>query len=58
MVVLEALTPAEQVAFVLQDLFAVPFGKIAPMIERFPEAASPLASRARRRCRDRPRRRP
>ena len=49
MVVLETLTPAERLAFVLHDMFAVPFDEIAPMIERSPAAARQLASRARRR---------
>src|SRR6266852_1504222 len=48
-VVLESLTPAERVAFVLHDDFAVPFGEIAPIIDRTPTAARQLASRARRR---------
>ena len=52
-VVLETLTPAERLAFVLHDLFAVPFEQIAPMIDRTPTAARQLASRARRRVRDR-----
>jgi RNA polymerase sigma-70 factor (ECF subfamily) len=49
MVVLDTLTPAERLAFVLHDLFAVPFDQIGPMIERSPTAARQLASRARRR---------
>ena len=49
MVVLESLSPAERLAFVLHDMFAVPFDEIAPMIERSPAAARQLASRARRR---------
>jgi RNA polymerase sigma-70 factor (ECF subfamily) len=49
LVVLETLTPAERLAFVLHDMFAVPFEDIAPMIERSPAAARQLASRARRR---------
>jgi RNA polymerase sigma-70 factor (ECF subfamily) len=49
LVVLEALSPAERVAFVLHDMFAVPYEQIAPMLERSPEAARQLASRARRR---------
>jgi RNA polymerase sigma factor (sigma-70 family) len=48
-VVLETLTPAERLAFVLHDMFAVPFDEIAPIIGRSPEAARQLASRARRR---------
>ena len=51
LVVLDTLTPAERLAFVLHDLFAVPFEEIAPMIERSPAAARQLASRARRRVR-------
>ncbi|WP_344413084.1 sigma-70 family RNA polymerase sigma factor [Amycolatopsis minnesotensis] len=51
LVVLDALTPAERLAFVLHDLFAVPFDEIGPMIERTPAAARQLASRARRRVR-------
>jgi RNA polymerase sigma-70 factor (ECF subfamily) len=50
-VVLEALTPVERVAFVLHDLFGVPFDEIAPIVDRTPEAARQLASRARRRVR-------
>lgn len=53
LVVLETLTPAERLAFVLHDMFAVPFDDIAPMIERTPAAARQLASRARRRVRGR-----
>ena len=49
LVVLETLTPAERLAFVMHDMFAVPFDEIAPMIERSPAAARQLASRARRR---------
>jgi RNA polymerase sigma-70 factor (ECF subfamily) len=49
LVVLDTLTPAERLAFVLHDMFAVPFEEIAPMIERTPVAARQLASRARRR---------
>jgi RNA polymerase sigma-70 factor (ECF subfamily) len=48
-VVLETLSPAERVAFVLHDMFAVPFAEIAPIVERSPAAARQLASRARRR---------
>lgn len=51
LVVLETLTPAERLAFVLHDMFAVPFDEIAPMIDRTPDAARQLASRARRRVR-------
>src|SRR5207247_3724766 len=47
--VLETLTPAERLAFVLHDMFAVPFDEIAPIVDRSPEAARQLASRARRR---------
>ena len=49
LVVLETLSPAERLAFVLHDLFAVPFDEIAPIVDRSPEAARQLASRARRR---------
>jgi RNA polymerase sigma factor (sigma-70 family) len=49
MVVLETLTPAERLAFVLHDVFALPFDEIAPIVERSPAAARKLASRARRR---------
>jgi RNA polymerase sigma factor (sigma-70 family) len=49
LVVLDTLTPAERLAFVLHDMFAVPFDEIAPMIERSPTAVRQLASRARRR---------
>ncbi|MEV1010427.1 sigma factor [Streptomyces sp. NPDC049881] len=52
MVVLETLEPGERVAFVLHDMFAVPFDVIAPLVERSPAAARQLASRARRRVRD------
>src|SRR5438067_7270840 len=51
LVVLETLTPAERLAFVLHDMFAIPFEEIAPIVERTPEAARQLASRARRRVR-------
>ncbi|MGH3556288.1 MAG: sigma-70 family RNA polymerase sigma factor [Mycobacterium sp.] len=49
LVVLDTLTPAERVAFVLHDMFTVPFEEIAPMVGRTPAAARQLASRARRR---------
>ncbi len=49
LVVLETLSPAERLAFVLHDIFAVPFDEIAPVVDRSPEAARQLASRARRR---------
>jgi RNA polymerase sigma factor (sigma-70 family) len=49
LVVLDTLTPAERLAFVLHDLFKLPFDEIAPMVGRSPEAARQLASRARRR---------
>ena len=49
LVVLDTLAPAERLAFVLHDVFAVPFDEIAPIVERSPEAARQLASRARRR---------
>jgi RNA polymerase sigma-70 factor, ECF subfamily len=50
-VVLETLNPAERLAFVLHDMFGVPFDEIAPIVDRSPEAARQLASRARRRVR-------
>jgi RNA polymerase sigma-70 factor (ECF subfamily) len=49
LVVLDTLTPAERLAFVLHDMFAVPFDEIAPIVDRSPAAARQLASRARRR---------
>jgi RNA polymerase sigma factor (sigma-70 family) len=49
LVVLEALDPAERLAFVLHDVFGMPFDEIAPIVERSPAAARQLASRARRR---------
>jgi RNA polymerase sigma factor (sigma-70 family) len=49
LVVLETLSPAERLAFVLHDMFAVPFDEIAPIVGRSPSAARQLASRARRR---------
>ena len=51
LVVLETLTPAERIAFVLHDIFAVPFDEIASITERTPAAVRQLASRARRRVR-------
>ena len=51
LVVLNTLNPAERLAFVLHDIFAVPFDEIAPIVERSPTAARQLASRARRRVR-------
>ncbi len=54
LVVLDTLTPAERVAFVLHDMFAVPFDDIAPMVDRTPTAARQLASRARRRVQGAP----
>jgi RNA polymerase sigma-70 factor (ECF subfamily) len=51
LVVLETLTPAERVAFVLHDTFAVPFADVARLLETTPEAARQLASRGRRRVR-------
>jgi RNA polymerase sigma factor (sigma-70 family) len=50
-VVLETLSPPERLAFVLHDMFAVPFDEIAPIVDRSPETARQLASRARRRVR-------
>ncbi len=49
LVVLETLEPAERLAFVLHDMFAMPFDEIAPLVDRNPAAARQLASRARRR---------
>ncbi len=51
LVVLDTLTPAERLAFVLHDMFGMPFEEIAPMVDRSPAAARQLASRARRRVR-------
>lgn len=51
LVVLDTLTPGERLAFVLHDMFAVPFSEIAPIVDCSPEAARQLASRARRRVR-------
>jgi RNA polymerase sigma factor (sigma-70 family) len=52
LVVLESLRPAERLAFVLHDMFAVPFDDIGPILGRSPAAAKQLASRARRRVRE------
>lgn len=52
LVVLETLAPAERLAFVLHDMFAVPFEEIAPIVGRTPAAARQLASRARRRVQE------
>jgi RNA polymerase sigma factor (sigma-70 family) len=52
LVVLDTLAPAERLAFVLHDMFAVPFEEIAPVVERTPAATRQLASRARRRVQD------
>src|SRR5205823_15025700 len=49
LVVLETLSPPERLAFVLHDIFAMPLDEIAPIVDRSPEAARQLASRARRR---------
>jgi RNA polymerase sigma factor (sigma-70 family) len=49
LVVLDTLSPAERLAFVLHDIFAVPFERIGPILDRSPAAAKQLASRARRR---------
>src|SRR5947209_20173198 len=51
LVVLDTLTPAERLAFVLHDTFGLPFDEIAPLVGRTPEAARQLASRGRRRVR-------
>jgi RNA polymerase sigma factor (sigma-70 family) len=48
-VILDTLAPVERLAFVLHDVFAIPFDQIAPIVERSPEATRKLASRARRR---------
>ncbi|GAA1481797.1 sigma-70 family RNA polymerase sigma factor [Gordonia sinesedis] len=53
-VVLDTLSPSERLAFVLHDLFGVPFDQIAPVVERTPDATRQLASRARRRVRGAP----
>ncbi len=54
LVVLDSLTPAERVAFVLHDVFALPFDEVAPIVGRTPTATRQLASRARRRVRGAP----
>ena len=54
LVVLETLTPAERLSFVLHDMFAVPYDDIAPIVGKSPEAARQLASRARRRVQGTP----
>ncbi|KUF19605.1 sigma-70 family RNA polymerase sigma factor [Streptomyces silvensis] len=54
LVVLDTLTPTERVAFVLHDSFAVPFDRIAPLVERSPVATKKLASRARGKVRGTP----
>ena len=54
LVVLETLKPAERLAFVLHDIFGVPFDEIAPIVDRSPEATRQLASRARRRVQGEP----
>ncbi|GAA5768596.1 hypothetical protein Aros01_05107 [Streptosporangium roseum] len=51
LVVLESLTPAERLTFVLHDMFGLPFDQIAPIVDRTPAAAKKLASRARQRVR-------
>jgi DNA-directed RNA polymerase specialized sigma24 family protein len=51
LVVLQTLSPPERLAYVLHDMFDVPFDEIAPIVERSPQAARQLASRARRRVR-------
>jgi RNA polymerase sigma-70 factor (ECF subfamily) len=51
-VVLDTLSPAEKLVFVLHDMFAVPFDEIAAMVDRFPQATRQLASRARRQVGD------
>jgi DNA-directed RNA polymerase specialized sigma24 family protein len=52
LVILHTLAPAERLAFVLHDIFAVPFDKIAAVVGRSPATARQLASRARRRVQD------
>ncbi len=54
LIVLETLKPAERLAFVLHDMFAVPFEEIAPIVDRSPAATRQLASRARRRVQGQP----
>ncbi len=54
LVVLDTLDPAERLAFVLHDMFALPFDEIAPIVERTPQATRQLASRARRRVQGAP----
>jgi RNA polymerase sigma-70 factor (ECF subfamily) len=54
LVVLDTLAPKERLAFVLHDMFSVPFAEIAPIIDRTPDATRQLASRARRRVRGAP----
>lgn len=54
LVVLDSLAPAERLAYVLHDMFALPFDEIAPMVDRTPEATRQLASRARRRIQGQP----
>jgi RNA polymerase sigma-70 factor (ECF subfamily) len=54
MAVLEALAPVERLAFILHDVFAVPFDEIAPVVDRTPQATRQLASRARRRVQQAP----
>jgi RNA polymerase sigma-70 factor (ECF subfamily) len=54
LVVLDTLEPAERIAFVLHDMFAVPFEQIAPVVERTPATTKKLASRARRKVRGTP----
>lgn len=54
-VVLDALEPQERLAFVLHDVFAVPFAQIGPIVDRTADAAKMLASRARRKVREGPR---
>jgi RNA polymerase sigma-70 factor, ECF subfamily len=58
LVVLDTLSPAERIAFVMHDMFAVPFEELAPMLDRSPSATRQLASRARRRVHGRSSRTP
>ena len=53
LVALDSLTPAERLAFVLHDLFALPFDEIAPIVGQSPKAARRLVVNARRRVRNR-----
>lgn len=54
LVIMDTLSPAERLAFVLHDIFGLPFGEVAKALDRSPDAARQLSSRARRRLRDAP----